>query len=293
MAITKEQKKEILADLVDKFSRSKTVVFADYRGLDVASISELRDQLREGGSECKVAKKTLIKLAAKENKIEDLNDDVMEGPVAATFSYEDELSGLKILFNFSKKNNNLKLLGGVMDGKVVSAAEINALAKLPSREELLAKMIGSMNSPVSGFVGILGNLIGGLMRVLGAYKDTLPADASAEAAAKEDDSASAEEPKEEPKEEASAELNAEASPEAEAKEEAKAAAEEHSEPSPTKIEEAPKATEDTPAEEESEPEAPAETEGGADENSSEEEDDLGEAANDDQEEGEGKKEEEA
>ena len=179
MAITKEQKTEILKDLVDKFSRSKTVVFSDYRGLDVKSMSNLRNQLRDGGAEMKIAKKTLIRLAAQENKIDELKDDTMEGPVAATFSYEDELSGLKILFKFSKENENLKLLGGIIDGKVVDSDVIQKYAKLPGREELLAKFIGSLNSPTSGFVGTLGNVIGGFVRALGAYKNTLPAEEAA------------------------------------------------------------------------------------------------------------------
>jgi large subunit ribosomal protein L10 len=180
MAITKEKKAEILQDLVDKFGRSKTVVFSDYRGLDVSSISDLRNKLREKGAEAKVAKKTLIKLAAKESNIGELGDDVMEGPVAVTFSYEDELSGLKVLFNFSKENENLKLLGGIIDGKIVSAEEIITLAKLPSKEELYAKFLGSLNSPVSGFVGVMGNLLGGFVRVVNAYKDTLPAEDAAD-----------------------------------------------------------------------------------------------------------------
>lgn len=185
MAITKEKKKEILQDLVEKFSRSKTVVFSDYRGLDVSSISELRNQLRAGGAECKVAKKTLMRLAAKETDIGELSKDIMEGPVSATFSYEDELAGLQILFKFSKGNENLKLLGGIIDGKVVGKDEIMQLAQLPSKEELYAKLLGSMNAPISGFVGVLSNVLGGFVRVLNAYKDTLPAE-EAEAPVKEE-----------------------------------------------------------------------------------------------------------
>lgn len=226
MAITKEKKKEILQVLIDKFSKSKSVVFSDYRGLNVSSISDLRNKLREGGAECKVAKKTLMKLAAKENSIEDLGSDVMEGPVSATFSYEDEMAGLKILFKFSKENENLKLLGGIIDGKVVKKDEIIQLAKLPGREELLAKLIGSMNAPVSGFVGVLNNVMSGFVRVLNAYKDSLPAEevkaepkpekdeTPAEPTEKKADEPKPEEseekkekPAEEPKEEAPAEKN--------------------------------------------------------------------------------------
>lgn len=239
MAITKEQKNEILSDLVEKFSKSKSVVFTDYRGLDVASVSDLRGKLREKGAEAKVAKKTLIKLAAKENKIDEIGDDILAGPVAATFSYEDELSGLKVLFKFSKENENLKLLGGVIDGKVVGEEEIKALAKLPGKEELLAKLIGSMNAPVSGMVGIMNNLVGGLVRVINAYKDTLPEDGSA--------------PAEAPAEEKPAE---------------EVPAAETTEP----------AAEEAPAAEESAPEEPKQDEAATEDAGSEEEDDLGEEA---------------
>lgn len=204
MAITKEQKQDVLRDLVDKFARSKSVIFSDYRGLDVASISSLRNQLREKNAETKVAKKTLMRLAAKENQIEDISKDLMEGPVSATFSYEDQLAGLKILFKFSKENENLKLLGGIIDGKVVSKEEVMQLAKLPGREELLAKLIGSMNAPVSGFVGILGNLLGGFVRVLNAYKETLPAEAAPSEPVKAVEEATPAEVVEAPKEEAEA-----------------------------------------------------------------------------------------
>jgi len=180
MPVTKQKKEEVLKDLVDKFGRSKSVVFADYRGLDVASISDLRSKLREEDAEMKVAKKTLIKLAAKDD-VGKLDEAGMEGPVVATFSYEDPLSGVRILYKFSKGNENLKLLGGIVDGKVVGPDVIQQYAKLPSREELLAKLIGSMNAPLSGFVGIGNSLVAGIVRALSAYKDTMPAEAAAPA----------------------------------------------------------------------------------------------------------------
>lgn len=177
MAVSKEKKQEILQDLISKFTQSKTVVFSGYRGLSVSGMSDLRTKLRETGSECKVAKKTLIQLAAKEINIDSIGDEIMQGPVAVTFSYEDEISGLKALFNFSKTNENLVLLGGIVDGKLVGTEEINQLAKLPGKEELYAKLLGSLNAPISGFVGISSNLISGFVRVLNGYKDTLPAEA--------------------------------------------------------------------------------------------------------------------
>lgn len=179
MAISKQQKDEILQKLVDKFGKSKSVVFAEYRGLDVASLSDLRGRLRKGDAEMQVAKKTLMRIAGEKNNVT-LDKSMMEGPVAATFSYEDAMSGIKILFNFAKENDKLKLLGGVIDGKVVGPEIIQEYAKLPGREELLAKLLGSMNSPVSGTVGLLGNLIAGFVRVLNAHKDKMPAEASPE-----------------------------------------------------------------------------------------------------------------
>jgi large subunit ribosomal protein L10 len=173
MAITRQKKEEILQELIDKFGKSKSIVFTDYRGLDVAGISDLRRKLSENDAEMKIAKKTLISLAAKENKIE-IDPSSMEGPVAATFSYKDPFSGIQALFKFSKENDKLKLLGGVINGEAVGPEVIEKYAKLPSHEELLAKFIGSINAPVSGFVGTLGNVLGGFVRAISAYKDTLP-----------------------------------------------------------------------------------------------------------------------
>jgi len=246
MAITRQKKEEILQELVDKFGKSKSIVFADYRGLDVAGISRLRRKLNESDAEMKIAKKTLINLAAKESKIE-IDPSSIEGPVAATFSYEDPLSGIQALFKFSKENNNLKLLGGIIDGEPVSPEVIEKYAKLPSHEELLAKLVGSIKSPTSGFVGVLGGVLGGFVRAISAYKDTLPQEeVKKEEPKAEAEPAPAEEPKteeqatEEPKEEAPAEIADEPTPEAPA-------------------EEAPQAEEKT-EEAPEEPEAPAEEE---------------------------------
>jgi len=191
MAVTRQKKEEALQELIEKFSKSKSVVFAGYRGLDVTGISDLRGKLRDADAEMKVAKKTLIDLAAKENKLE-IDPSFMEGPVAATFSYEDAMSGIKVLFNFAKENDKLQLLGGVIDGKVVGPEVIKEYAKLPGREELLAKLLGSMMAPVSGTVGIFSNLIAGFVRVIDGYKDTKPAEAKEDVKAVTEETAPAE-----------------------------------------------------------------------------------------------------
>jgi len=166
MAVTRQQKEEILKGLVDKFSKSKSVVFAEYKGIGVHPMSDLRRRLRKANAECKVGKKTLMRLAADEAKFKGLNDDMMKGTVAATFVYTEDFGAFKVLYMFSKENEKLKILGGVIGGKVVGFDEIKQLALVPSREESLARMMGSLLSPLSGFV-----------RLLDAYKRKLEAGA--------------------------------------------------------------------------------------------------------------------
>ena len=162
MPATKESKAIILQKLVDKFSRGKTVVFSGYRGLGVKGMSDLRKRLRATESEMQIAKKTLLRLAAKQNKLAELPDAVLEGPVATTFCYTDEFSGLQALYKFSKENEALTLLGGIMDGQVVDAETIIKYAKLPGKQELLTKLLWTMNGPIGAFV-----------RALAAIKDKL------------------------------------------------------------------------------------------------------------------------
>lgn len=192
MPVTKQKKEDILKELMEKFDRSKSIVFTEYRGLDVASLSKLRDELRKADAEMQVAKKTLIRIAGEKKNLT-LDRSIMEGPVSATFSYEDPMAGIKVLFNFSKENEKLKLLGGVVDGKVVGPEVIQEYAKLPGREELLAKLLGSMVAPISGTLGLFNNLIAGFVRVIDAYKDKKPADAAPEEVKAETEAPKAEE----------------------------------------------------------------------------------------------------
>lgn len=171
MALTKQQKTEILDEITQKFKDSKSVIFTEYRGLDVKKISELRTQLRAKNIEYKIAKKTLIQLAAKEMGIKELPADVISGPVAVAFSYEDQIVVASLLSGFAKKNKEIKLLGGILDGKVIDAKVVEQLASIPSREELLAKLLGSMNAPISGFVGVSSNVVSGFVRALNAIKE--------------------------------------------------------------------------------------------------------------------------
>jgi large subunit ribosomal protein L10 len=166
MAVTHARKQEQLNELLDMFGKSKTVIFSDYRGVDVASLSKLRKELLKAGAEGKVAKKTLMHIAAKEKGIPEIDKKFMEGPVLAMFAYEDALSGIKILYKFAKTNEKFKMLGGIIDGKVVGPEIVKAYATLPSREELLAKFMGSASSPTQKVVGLLSNLMASFVRTL-------------------------------------------------------------------------------------------------------------------------------
>lgn len=155
MPLSREQKAELLNDLVDKFSKAKSVSFSDYRGLSVNEMQELRGKLREKGMEYKVAKKTLFRLACKEAGIKEIPDEALEGPIGAAFSYEDEVAPFRVISVCSKEWESLQLLGGIMEGNGIGVNSAKELASLPSKEELLAKLVGSMKAPISGFHGVL------------------------------------------------------------------------------------------------------------------------------------------
>lgn len=168
---TKDQKKEIVKDLAKKIKDSKAVVFSDYKGLKVKDMSALRKELRASGIELKVLKKTLISLALKDAGIE-TDIKKLEGQIAIAVSSGDEILAAKIIAKVAKANENIKIVGGFLGDKKLSAAEVNALAKLPSKEELLAKLVGTLNAPVSGFVNVLAGNLRGLVQVLKAVADS-------------------------------------------------------------------------------------------------------------------------
>ncbi len=171
MALTKDQKSEILQGLVDDMKEAKAVVFSQFHGLSVTEMENLRSKMREQGVRYKVAKKTLIRLAAKEMGIDDVSGDALAGPVAVAFSMEDELAAAKLIHDFSKTHKGLTLLGSIFEGKALSVEDTKALAVLPGKEELLAKFVFLLNSPIQGFHGVLNNTLAGFVRALNAIKE--------------------------------------------------------------------------------------------------------------------------
>jgi large subunit ribosomal protein L10 len=145
-----ELKKQIVAEIAEKFRASKSTVIVDYRGLNVAEITELRKQLREAGVEFKVYKNTLTRRALAEVGLEGLND-VLTGPNAIAFSNEDVVAPAKILSEFAKNHEALEIKAGVIEGNIATLEEINALAKLPSREGLLSMLLSVLQAPIRNF----------------------------------------------------------------------------------------------------------------------------------------------
>jgi large subunit ribosomal protein L10 len=166
MAITREKKEQILQELTDHFSRAKSVVFAKNLGLSVAEVSALRRVLRENGIVFKVSKKTLFRKAAEAQGIKNFSEDVLDGAVGAAFCFDDEIAPAKILAKFLKDTKKIDLVAGILEGKALTGEEVKDLAKLPSKEELISKFMGSLQAPLSGFVGVSSNLLSGFVRAL-------------------------------------------------------------------------------------------------------------------------------
>ncbi len=154
-AKTLELKQSVVAGIKEKFEKAQTVVLVDYRGLTVAEDTELRTQLRQAGVEYVVLKNTMIHRATLDASYADEMAKHLEGPTAVAFGYEDMIAPAKILSDFSKKTKKMTIKCGVNDGAYLDEAGVQALANLPSKEVLIAKIMGSMMSSVSKFVYLL------------------------------------------------------------------------------------------------------------------------------------------
>ncbi|WP_145410596.1 50S ribosomal protein L10 [Paenibacillus xylanexedens] len=145
-----QAKQESVDAVTAKLRESATTVVVDYRGLNVAQVTELRKQLREAGIEFTVLKNTLLRRATAAAELTEL-DSVLTGPTAIAFSGEDAVAPAKILNDFAKKNDALKLKGAVVEGRVIGEQEVKALAELPSREGLLSMLLSVLQAPVRNF----------------------------------------------------------------------------------------------------------------------------------------------
>ena len=168
--MNKQTKEALVAEFAEKLKLAKAAFLADYRGLNVEQANDLRRKLQAVGVEYRVVKNTLLRLAAKDTAVACL-DEHLVGPTAIALVTEDPVAPAKALIEFAKQNNVFELKAGMLDGKLLAIDEIKALAELPSREELLAKMLGSMSAPATNFVGVLAAVPRSFVQVLAAIKD--------------------------------------------------------------------------------------------------------------------------
>lgn len=174
-----EAKKAQVAEIIEALKGATTGVLVDYRGLTVEEDTKLRNDLRAAGVKYFVVKNTLLRLAAKETGLDEL-DSILHGPTALAIS-EDAVAPAKVIADFAKENEKFEIKSGFMDGKVLSLDEITKLAKTPNKETLIAKMMGSLNSPISGLARLLSTIAEG-----GVEIEDLIAKKAAEAAPAEE-----------------------------------------------------------------------------------------------------------
>lgn len=164
---TKAFKNEKVEHFKKQFENAKVAVVTDYRGYTVEEITDLRRKLQKNGADYTVTKNTLCKIASKGTSFECI-EELLSGPVAIAFGFGDEVGAAKVVSSYIKENKKGEIKGAVLDGKVLSAEEAKKLALLPSKEELYAKMLGSINSPATGIVYGINGVMSALVRALDA-----------------------------------------------------------------------------------------------------------------------------
>lgn len=169
MNLTRDKKAQLLAKLRERMDRAKVIVIAEYHGTKVADIEKIRQEAFDNQLDFQVAKNTLLKKVAEEKGIV-LPDEIFDKAITLMWGYEDEVLPAKTLQSYAKQLETIKPLGLVLDGKYYPANQVVALANLPSKQELLAKLLGTMNAPIANFVYVLNANIGGLVNALEQIK---------------------------------------------------------------------------------------------------------------------------
>jgi large subunit ribosomal protein L10 len=168
----KSQKEVIVRSVADKAKSAKALVFANFKGVSVKDITGIRRELLKNGSSWQVLKKTLLNLALKDAGVQ-VNARELDGQVGVAFS-TDEVTAAKVLVEFKKANkeSTLEIVGGALGSEALDVKAVKALALLPSQDELRAKLVGTLQAPITGFVRTLSGNLSGLVRVLGAVRDS-------------------------------------------------------------------------------------------------------------------------
>jgi large subunit ribosomal protein L10 len=171
--MNRTEKAELASALNTKFSKASVAVFADYKGLTATQADDLRRLLRATNTEVKVLKNNVARLVTKEGKLGDQAKTLMDtvvGPTLVAFAYGDPAAAAKVIHKFAQDNEALKLKDSLMGERRIGASQVEELAKLPSKEVLLAKLLGTLNAPITNFVGVLAAVPRGLVTVLSAIE---------------------------------------------------------------------------------------------------------------------------
>jgi len=168
MLLKRADKEQLVSEMTDKLATAKTVVLVNYQGLKVSEIYKLKKQLFEVGIRFQIVKNTLLKIVLKKANI-DFDQSVLDQPVAAVWGMTDEIVPAKQTVSFTKEVEKLQIIGGIVNGQFVDVNTIKQLATLPGREELYAKLVGTLNAPMSGLVNVLQGNLRGLVSVLDQY----------------------------------------------------------------------------------------------------------------------------
>ncbi|MBW8905062.1 MAG: 50S ribosomal protein L10 [Betaproteobacteria bacterium] len=170
MGLNLEQKQAVVSEIAAKLANAQALIVAEYRGLDVARVTQLRAKARKSGLYLRVLKNTLARRAVKGTPFEQLSDQMI-GPLMYGIA-NDPVAGAKVLADFAKENELFVIRGGAMPGSRMSDKDVKALAQLPSREELLARLLGTMQAPVARLVRTMNEVPGKFVRTLAAYRDS-------------------------------------------------------------------------------------------------------------------------
>lgn len=171
MPKTRKEKEQIVSDLADKLAKMKSAVFTSVSGYTMDDANALREKGHDSGVEYLIIKKTLLVRALEKNGFA-VSKDMLEGSVLLSIGYDDVVAPARLMKEFSKGRDNMRVLSGILEGNLVDANKVQLLADLPSKQELLAKVVGTINAPLSGFVNVLAGNLRNVVYVLSAIKDT-------------------------------------------------------------------------------------------------------------------------
>ena len=171
MAKTRAVKESSVARLTDNLRQGKGIVFADFTGLLVKELQEMRRELRKAGIYYEVVKRTLLKRGLTDAGFKEVSVDKLAGSISVAVSPDDEVTPAKTIVGFTKKFDKLKVLGGILEHNYVDEAKVKALAQLPGKQELLGQVVGSLTAPLTGLVNVLQGNLRGLIQVLTAMQN--------------------------------------------------------------------------------------------------------------------------